>query len=1583
MNEAKRQAVGRLTYNVGVAVGMNWGPDGSGVNGAKLADALKEHFKYASAKSESLGLDNMGIGVGGPVGDFKNIVYPNLDAGMPVVLNARESHLNVFSGGHSVVLDGYGYCNGTRYTHVNMGWGGVDDCWYNLVHEKMGDYACLKSLVYNIHPTIECDNIISGRVITPGKRSLAGAKVEYCRSSGLAMLKTTTNSKGIYFFRGKGLAGDHIIRVTYGSVTASRKFSVKDPPNYWVPEFTLDVTQPGDSCDPDDDYAWSTYQLDWIYPDETKRTTSQHTLSSTDLCDFFEVKMSGLYTYEIESTGSASLVATLYDSPYADENSEVAYSAAGGDGGNFKLEFMPDPAKTNYYLKVCCKSPGADASYRLVYSRHAGDIYDPDDDTPANATQLSVARKTRYHHEHVVSSEDWYDCYKIYMNAGMKYVIESVSDDNPHAALFSSTTFSSANRVAYDFSNGDSFEIEYTPASSQTYYLRVGNGAANQEIDYSLMYYYTVPRDSCDPTDNTPANGTLLTPGTTVQTHGTTHTLSSSDKYDFYRIQMTAGRKYVFESTGNFDLYAELYCSASTNSSYLVASNDDGGSDVNFKLEYTPRDSKTYYLRVRTCRTGNDASYKLKYSYVPKKHTVTFNANGGSPTPSSAQIEDGKNIGSVYLISPSKSGYVFDGWWTAKTGGSKVGSSTIVTADMTCWAHWTTPSPPKRYATWLVFYDINGEGFLQWEGYTGEPIGGPLPYPGEKRGYTFAGWYRGDELLTENSLFSAYQGASSRWNEIQATVNGYSWKYYVDDAGGAILCKAGGYSESPAVEPVPTGNVTIPSSLGGHPVVEIGRYAFHGCTGLTSVTIPSSVKVIGKHAFDGCTGLKSVNGMLGVKSIDYEAFYDCTGLTSITIPGCVQNIGEFAFLYCKGLKTVTLSSGVKSLDKGAFAYCSSLTTVVIPASVTDIGLGAFFECRNLVNLSMAQAERNMGDEAFTGCYGLAKNNFIVVGGVMYGYLGSSTSVTVPDGVRYISDGSFLNLDELKTKPVYTITLPASTVGFARNAFAGTDLSMVNISLPYELGNDAASHLAKVKSAVEASGYSKSVTYKLPVQVEFDSLGGSPEEVSMSEQAGGTLSACLATAGTPKREGCDFDGWWTEPYGGQKVSSSTVVKGNVIYYAHWTRSKNCYTVEYHKYDGSGETVDQDFGPGVEKSLLWMDSQLGWKRDGYEFVGWVPWNPDSKPRLCKYVNGQKIKDIAKVGETVHLYAAWKSASSYRVCFNKNDGSGTKMNQVILRNKEDSLAWMDSQIGWTREGYSFQGWAETAGGAVKYANGATVENLAMNGGTKNLYAIWRCVSYTVQFHKYDGSGATRDQVFKSGEEKSLLWMDSQLGWKRDGYEFIGWVPWNPDSKPRLCKYVNGQKVKDLAKIGETFHLWAAWKSASSYRVCFNKNDGSGTKMNQVILRNKEDTLAWMDSQIGWKRSGYTFQGWAETSAGAVKYANGAKVKNLAMNGGTKNLYAIWKKANADAKYGAMADGAQWLRALPGVVIEGEIADGSGVFCLVMGEDGAVLYLGDGEGWAEEKCEAAPDGDEVVITIPGEVAYRITFTADIPLLL
>ena len=68
---------------------------------------------------------------------------------------------------------------------------------------------------------------------------------------------------------------------------------------------------------------------------------------------------------------------------------------------------------------------------------------------------------------------------------------------------------------------------------------------------------------------------------------------------------------------------------------------------------------------------------------------MTFDANGGSVSTSSATTKDGKLES---LPTPTRSGYDFLGWYTEKTGGEKVTTDTIFTVDTTIYAHWQKES---------------------------------------------------------------------------------------------------------------------------------------------------------------------------------------------------------------------------------------------------------------------------------------------------------------------------------------------------------------------------------------------------------------------------------------------------------------------------------------------------------------------------------------------------------------------------------------------------------------------------------------------------------------------------------------------------------------------------------------------------------------------------------------------------------------------------------------------------------------------------------------------------------------------------
>ena len=164
----------------------------------------------------------------------------------------------------------------------------------------------------------------------------------------------------------------------------------------------------------------------------------------------------------------------------------------------------------------------------------------------------------------------------------------------------------------------------------------------------------------------------------------------------------------------------------------------------------------------------------------------------------------------------------------------------------------------------------------------------------------------------------------------------YEWAYAGDDGVATIT----------GVRPA-WGEVVIPSVINGIPVKSIGSWAFEGCSGLTSVTIPE-----------------------GVMRIEDGTFAACSGLTSVTIPSSVAKICYVAFSGCSGLKSVTISKGVTSIGNGAFSECSGLTEVTIPEGVTSIGSTAFRDCSGLTSVTIPSSVTSIGDHVLDGCSSL-------------------------------------------------------------------------------------------------------------------------------------------------------------------------------------------------------------------------------------------------------------------------------------------------------------------------------------------------------------------------------------------------------------------------------------------------------------------------------------------------------------------------------------------------------------------------------------------------------------------------------------
>ena len=253
-----------------------------------------------------------------------------------------------------------------------------------------------------------------------------------------------------------------------------------------------------------------------------------------------------------------------------------------------------------------------------------------------------------------------------------------------------------------------------------------------------------------------------------------------------------------------------------------------------------------------------------------------------------------------------------------------------------------------------------------------------------------------------------------------------------------------------------SGDIIIPEKVKGNDGVEyvvtsLGEACFSWCSGLTSITIPSSVTSLGGDCFSNCRGLTSITIPSSVTSLGQSCFYYCSGLTSITIPSSVTSLSERCFEGCSGLTSITIPSSVTSLGDDCFDGCSGLTSITIPSSVTSLGYECFEGCSGLTSITIPSSVTSLGVDCFSYCSGL-------------------TSITIPSSVTSLGKCCFYGCKNLETvyfkgkkcnsnyKDLYIpqtsiIKVPKEYLQDYKNAF-GPDYQYIYAWNPDETGEDS-------------------------------------------------------------------------------------------------------------------------------------------------------------------------------------------------------------------------------------------------------------------------------------------------------------------------------------------------------------------------------------------------------------------------------------------------------------------------------------------------------------------------------------------------
>ena len=192
-------------------------------------------------------------------------------------------------------------------------------------------------------------------------------------------------------------------------------------------------------------------------------------------------------------------------------------------------------------------------------------------------------------------------------------------------------------------------------------------------------------------------------------------------------------------------------------------------------------------------------------------------------------------------------------------------------------------------------------------------------------------------------------------------------------------------------------------------VTGIGEYSFFKCENLTSVQLPSTLKII--------RGAGATGGYAGTNTLSYGAFRQCVSLESIVFPEGLETIEAVAFRECTSLKKVVLPDSLTSLGTGAFVNCSGLAEVTFGSGLTEIPVECFYNCSNLATINWGPTVSDVGEWAF--------------------YNSRLTSIKIPEQITKISGRGFADSFHLRDAYIYNRDCSIAELAFNNTKLTST------------------------------------------------------------------------------------------------------------------------------------------------------------------------------------------------------------------------------------------------------------------------------------------------------------------------------------------------------------------------------------------------------------------------------------------------------------------------------------------------------------------------------------------------------------------